>query len=184
MTCYAHVIPTPIDDLFAVVNANGELVRLGFLKGRPVNELFERERKDHPVEWSETALAAVSTQLKEYFDRQRTEFTIPLAAKGTPFQQEVWSALCRIPYGTTWSYAELAREIGRPTAFRAVGAANGANPIGLVVPCHRVIGSDRSLTGYGGGLPVKQALLRFESGLLSAEDIGRLCLERAPQAIS
>ena len=102
-------------------------------------------------------------QLEEYFRGERREFDVELLPTGTPFQRSVWAELRRIPYGSVTSYGELARKIGKPTAFRAVGAANGANPWPIVVPCHRVIGSDRSLTGFGGGLSAKQTLLRLEA---------------------
>jgi len=101
-------------------------------------------------------------QLAEYFSGTRTRFELPLAPGGTAFQQAVWSALLEIPYGETRSYGELARKIGRPRASRAVGAANGRNPIAIVVPCHRVIGSDGSLTGFGGGVQRKELLLGLE----------------------
>ena len=114
-------------------------------------------------------------QLEEYFRGERREFDVELALTGTPFQRAVWAELRRIPYGSVTSYGELARKIGRPTAFRAVGAANGANPWPIVVPCHRVIGSDRSLTGFGGGLSAKQTLLRLE-----AETSGASWLVPAP----
>jgi methylated-DNA-[protein]-cysteine S-methyltransferase len=104
----------------------------------------------------------VVTQLREYFAGARKTFDVELAPKGTPFQLDVWKALCEIPYGDTISYAELARRIGRPAAVRAVGAANGANPIPVIVPCHRVIGSNGTLTGYGGGIERKQFLLTLE----------------------
>ena len=107
---------------------------------------------------------AVVTQLREYFAGVRKTFDVELAPKGTPFQLDVWKALCEIPYGDTITYAELARRIGRPAAIRAVGAANGANPIPVIIPCHRVIGSNGSLTGFGGGLPTKRALLELEKG--------------------
>lgn len=103
------------------------------------------------------------TQLAEYFDGTRTEFDLPLALTGTPFQRTVWAALCEIPYGETVSYGELARRIGRPTTSRAVGLANGKNPVGIIIPCHRVVGSTGSLTGYGGGIERKQSLLAFEN---------------------
>ena len=109
-------------------------------------------------------LREAAQQLREYFAGRRREFSLPLAPQGTAFQQQVWQALQRIPYGHTWSYAELARHIGRPQATRAVGAANGRNPIPILIPCHRVIGADGSLVGFGGGLPTKVALLRLESG--------------------
>ncbi len=101
-------------------------------------------------------------QLEEYFSGKRTQFDLPLAATGTAFQQSVWQALCRIPYGETWSYQQLADEIGNPKAVRAVGLANGKNPISIIVPCHRVIGKSGKLTGYAGGVDTKQKLLELE----------------------
>ncbi|WP_371483115.1 methylated-DNA--[protein]-cysteine S-methyltransferase [Kitasatospora sp. NBC_00315] len=109
--------------------------------------------------------AAAARQLDEYFAGRRETFDLPLTLHGTPFQQRVWAALREIPYGRTWSYGELADHIGRPTAARAVGLANGRNPLGVIVPCHRVVGADGSLTGYGGGLHRKQALLEHERAL-------------------
>jgi len=108
------------------------------------------------------AFAAVSDQLGAYFAGERTDFDLPLGAVGTPFQLAVWAALRRIRYGETVSYGRLARDIGRPSASRAVGLANGANPIGIIVPCHRVVGANGSLTGYGGGLERKRFLLELE----------------------
>ncbi|EXJ12801.1 methylated-DNA--[protein]-cysteine S-methyltransferase [Nitrincola nitratireducens] len=101
-------------------------------------------------------------QLDEYFAGKRTSFTLPLAAKGTVFQQSVWQALCEIPYGETWSYQQIADAIGNPKAVRAVGLANGKNPISIIVPCHRVIGKSGKLTGYAGGLSRKASLLELE----------------------
>ena len=101
-------------------------------------------------------------QLQAYFAGELQDFDLKLAPQGTPFQVQVWKALGEIPYGETITYGELARRIGRPSASRAVGAANGRNPLPIVLPCHRVIGSNGSLTGYGGGLPIKEALLRLE----------------------
>ena len=106
--------------------------------------------------------AVVIRQLQEYFGGERRSFELPLAPRGSAFQQQVWRELQRIPYGETISYGELARRIGRPRACRAVGLANGANPLPIVVPCHRVIGADGSLTGFGGGLPIKRQLLDLE----------------------
>lgn len=102
-------------------------------------------------------------QLKAYFAGKLTQFDLSLAPEGTPFQQSVWNALLTIPYGETTSYSAIARQIGRPNAIRAVGAANGANPIPIIIPCHRVIGSNGKLTGFGGGLPTKEHLLKLES---------------------
>jgi methylated-DNA-[protein]-cysteine S-methyltransferase len=108
--------------------------------------------------------ADVARQLEEYFAGERTVFDVPLVLDGTAFQRRVWGALRDIPYGTTISYGELARRIGQPSASRAVGLANGRNPISVIVPCHRVIGADGTLTGYGGGLERKQLLLGLEAG--------------------
>jgi methylated-DNA-[protein]-cysteine S-methyltransferase len=101
-------------------------------------------------------------QMEEYFAGERKSFDIAMAASGTPFQEEVWEALCDIPYGATASYVEVADAIGRPAAMRAVGGANGANPIPILIPCHRVIAADGTLGGYGGGLDRKVALLEIE----------------------
>lgn len=105
------------------------------------------------------------TQLEQYFAGRRTTFDLSIALAGTPFQQNVWKALRRVPYGTTTSYGDIARRIGHPMAVRAVGLANGRNPMAIIVPCHRVIGSDGSLTGYSGGLARKRWLLRHEGAL-------------------
>jgi methylated-DNA-[protein]-cysteine S-methyltransferase len=127
---------------------------------------FERER--HPKQahpgWVRAAasLAFARVQLEEYFAGTRQHFELPLHPVGTPFQLEVWHELARIPYGVTISYGELARRIGKPLAVRAVGAANGRNPLPIVLPCHRVIGANGALTGFGGGLPTKRFLLTME----------------------
>jgi methylated-DNA-[protein]-cysteine S-methyltransferase len=116
-------------------------------------------------------LAAAEKQLCQYFARRRREFDLPLALQGTEFQLAVWNGLLDIPFGETESYGELARRVGRPKAVRAVGAANGANPISIIVPCHRVIGRDRSLTGYGGGLQIKKKLLELEGATLVGDRV-------------
>jgi methylated-DNA-[protein]-cysteine S-methyltransferase len=107
-------------------------------------------------------LRETARQLAAYFDRRLRAFDLPLAPQGTTFQRAVWEALLSVPYGTTTSYGEIARRIRRPSAVRAVGAANGANPIPIVIPCHRIIGKSGALTGYGGGLPIKEHLLALE----------------------
>lgn len=112
-------------------------------------------------------------QLAEYFAGGRTEFDLPLNLAGTEFQRTVWAALCTIPYGETVSYGELAAMLGRPSASRAVGLANGKNPVGVIVPCHRVVGSTGGLTGYGGGLDRKRFLLDFERGTTDGGLFGR-----------
>lgn len=113
-------------------------------------------------------LRLAARQLKDYFAGERTTFDLPLGAVGTEFQHRVWRALAEIPYARTWSYADLAARVGSPGASRAVGLANGRNPISIVVPCHRVVGSDGSLTGYGGGVERKQALLQLEQRVSGA----------------
>ncbi|HVO99238.1 MAG TPA: methylated-DNA--[protein]-cysteine S-methyltransferase [Bryobacteraceae bacterium] len=115
--------------------------------------------------WTESLRGPVGEavkQLREYFDGHRADFDLPLAPEGTAFQRTVWRSLQDIPYGETISYGELAKRVGNPKASRAVGAANGKNPIPIVIPCHRVIGANGKLTGFGGGLPIKEALLALE----------------------
>ena len=114
------------------------------------------------------AVAAAAIQLEQYFAGERTEFELALSLDGTEFERRVWDEVRAIPYGTTASYAEIAARIGRPSACRAVGRANALNPIAIVVPCHRVVGSDGSLTGYAGGIEMKRALLELEARSLGA----------------
>lgn len=129
------------------------------------NLITLRERFDCPaVPGSHPLLTRLRRELAEYFAGRRSAFGVPVVARGTPFQEQVWRELARIPHGTTISYAELARRVGRPTARRAVARANGQNRISILIPCHRVIGQDGSLTGYGGGLWRKRLLLQLESG--------------------
>ncbi len=153
------VIPSPVGALRLRAEDNA-LVGIEFL-GAAVEPSVAADLS-HPV------LARARRELEEYFAGDRTEFDLPLRARGTPFQERVWTALARIPYGRTRSYREIAEEIGRPAAVRAVGAANGSNPLPIVVPCHRVIGADGSLTGYGGGIAIKTWLLGHERGVLEA----------------
>lgn len=152
---YYDIIDTPIGRVLLV--GNGEaLIRVGLPDARhslPVAPEWRRDR---------AALAEARAQFEAYFDGVRIDFDLRLAPEGSAFQRRVWDALCDIPYASTISYAELARRIGNPKASRAVGLANGANPLAIVVPCHRVIGADGSLTGYGGGLPAKRFLLDLE----------------------
>ena len=114
---------------------------------------------------SDPILCETATQLGQYFAKERTEFDLPLDLQGTVFQQQAWNALARIPYGETWTYKQQAELLGRPKAVRAIGAANGKNPVSIVLPCHRVIGVNGSLTGFAGGLDTKKQLLRFEGAL-------------------
>jgi methylated-DNA-[protein]-cysteine S-methyltransferase len=148
-------LESPIGTLLLAADANGLQQILFSTDGRPA--------RPNPA-WEEdaTALAEVVRQLKAYFAGELETFELSLAPQGTPFQQKVWGELCKIPYGETISYGELARRIGNPNASRAVGLANGSNPISIVIPCHRVIGANGKLTGYGGGLPIKEKLLALE----------------------
>jgi methylated-DNA-[protein]-cysteine S-methyltransferase len=141
----------------------GRLVLVG--DGRALTALqlpTHPERPPGPETPGDPVLAAARAQLEEYFAGSRQTFDLPLDPAGTPFQRAVWSALVAIPFAATASYGEVAARVGRPRAVRAVGAANGRNPIAIVIPCHRVIGSDGTLTGYGGGLPTKRWLLAHE----------------------
>ncbi|HEX6083542.1 MAG TPA: methylated-DNA--[protein]-cysteine S-methyltransferase [Thermoanaerobaculia bacterium] len=144
------LIETPIGPLHAVFDEEERLAELSFQRTTGFSLSMGRLKP------------ALRQQLLEYFDGRRRTFDFPLAPKGTPFQLDVWNALLEVPYGDTVTYAELARRIGRPSAIRAVGAANGANPIPVIIPCHRVIGSNGTLTGYGGGIERKQWLLALE----------------------
>jgi methylated-DNA-[protein]-cysteine S-methyltransferase len=148
----------------------GELLLLG--DGESLHGLYMQAGR-HPVpinprwERDDEAFADVRRQLDEYFAGERSTFDIKMHMEGTAFQRTVWHALTEIPYGETISYGELARRIGRPDRARAVGTANGQNPIAVIVPCHRVIGANGKLVGYGGGLDNKRRLLELEQGLLT-----------------
>jgi methylated-DNA-[protein]-cysteine S-methyltransferase len=137
--------------LVEIAGTDAALMGLNFVEARP------RKPADEPP-----VLRDALRQIDEYFLGRRTEFSVPLKTEGTTFQEDVWRALRGIGYGMTASYQDIARTIGRPDAVRAVGAANGANPISIIIPCHRVIGKDGRLTGYGGGLWRKQWLLQHE----------------------
>jgi methylated-DNA-[protein]-cysteine S-methyltransferase len=147
----------------------GELLLTG--DGTALTGLYmqagRRKRIDRSWERSDSAFANAVAQLGEYFDGRRREFDLPLAPRGAEFQIRAWHALREIPYGETVSYGEQARRIGQPDAARAVGAANGQNPIAVIVPCHRVIGADGKLTGFGGGLERKRLLLDLEADAVS-----------------
>ena len=153
-----HIVRSPI----------GRLLLLG--DGHALTGLWMIDAERYPGRGDDPGLTpspesfrSVSAQLEAYFAGELKEFTVPLAPTGTPFQMAVWTELTRIPYGSTVTYGDIARALGkRPVAARAVGLANGSNPISVIVPCHRVIGSDGSLTGYGGGLERKELLLRLE----------------------
>lgn len=158
MTTLYTYLPSPIGDL--LLAGDGEtLQRVSFASGK--------SHRRHEEDWQrdDTAFAEARRQLTAYFKGELTEFTLRLKPQGTEFQQSVWKALLTIPYGRTCSYGEIAAQVGRPKASRAVGAANGQNPIPIIIPCHRVIGSTGKLTGFGGGLPTKEKLLTLEQQL-------------------
>ncbi len=173
MALHARRIGTPLGEMVLAVDDEGALVALEFCAHEKPAELIAAvARPDETVEWSEERGADVVAQLDEYFRGERRGFELPLAPRGSEFQQRVWRELTRIPYGTTISYGELARRVGKKsaTASRAVGQANATNPIAIVVPCHRVIGHDGKLTGYAAGLSFKAKLLTLE-GALAPDDL-------------
>ena len=151
------VVPTPIDRL-VIASDGSAIVGVWMANAEPDDPRWADQRG------TDSLLAEARRQVVAYFAGELRAFDLPLAPNGTEFQRRVWTELTKIPFGTTTSYAELARRVSNAAAVRAVGAANGRNPIPIIVPCHRVIGSDGSLTGFGGGLPRKQWLLRHEGG--------------------
>jgi methylated-DNA-[protein]-cysteine S-methyltransferase len=156
MTIYYEYYSTAIGEL--LLAGDGEhLTLLGFPQGKML--------KRHEENWclDSAPFKEVRSQLDAYFAGELQSFDLPLLPTGTSFQERVWQALTEIPFGETWSYGQLANHIGKPKAARAVGAANGVNPIPVIIPCHRVIGSSGKLTGFGGGLQTKQYLLKLES---------------------
>ncbi|WP_198539029.1 methylated-DNA--[protein]-cysteine S-methyltransferase [Mycolicibacterium wolinskyi] len=153
-TLQYRTVDSPVGPL-TLAGRDGRLMHL-----RMVDQTYEPSRDGWAPD--ESAFPEAVEQLAAYFAGERTEFVLELEMLGTPFQRRVWNALQSIPYGETCTYGDIAREIGSPGAFRAVGLANGHNPIGIIVPCHRVIGANGSLTGYGGGLERKRALLELE----------------------
>lgn len=157
---------SPVGPLLAY--ATGEaLCGLSFCDAESLEQRLQELRQRHAatlLDGGGPVLAQLRQQLQEYFAGQRRDFTVPLSAAGTPFQERVWAALCEIPYGDTWSYLQLAVRVGDALATRAVGYANGANPIAIVIPCHRVINADGGDGGYGGGLWRKRILLDLERG--------------------
>lgn len=156
MKHYWDVIESPFGNFAAWIDEKGRLLRFSLraVGAAKVDPLAERDPR---------ALAGVRRQVAEYAKGKRKTFEFELAAEGSEFNKRVWKALRDIPFGATMSYGALAKKIGHPGSARAVGAANGANPIALIVPCHRVIGSDGSLTGYAGGVALKRKLLEHEA---------------------
>jgi methylated-DNA-[protein]-cysteine S-methyltransferase len=154
MTRYTFAA-TPVGSLLVAFDEADALLEIHFAGATPADGWARDDDAARPI----------VEQLDAFFDGRRKEFDLPLAPHGTPFQLAVWDALRRIPFGETTTYTAIAQSIGRPAAVRAVGAANGANPIPIVIPCHRVIGASGALTGFGGGLPVKRWLLDHEARL-------------------
>jgi methylated-DNA-[protein]-cysteine S-methyltransferase len=166
MTHYTTTEDSPCGPLFCVVDETGAVVRIDFVAGRqprdPRDIVAAMGKRGIDVVEDAARTTELRRQLAEYFAGERREFALRLAPEGTPFERSVWDELLAIPFGETRSYGEIAQAIGRPGAARAVGRANGANPIPIVVPCHRVIGANGSLTGFGGGLAAKSHLLELE----------------------
>lgn len=160
---YSRMV-SPVGPLLLVVSAKG-LVAVQFQPEPSARSQLQGPSETRWVE-SRAEIAPWTEQFQQYFDRQLRRFTLPLDLRGTEFQKCCWQALLEIPYGQTRTYAEMARSVGRPRAFRAVGMANHDNPAPIVVPCHRVIASDGSLAGYGGGLETKRRLLQLEGAIL------------------
>lgn len=152
---YYWITPSPVGDILMTADDIG-LTALAFQSGNAAIEVDQTYQKD------ESKFKEAIKQLEEYFAGLRTDFDLPLNPVGTAFQKSVWQTLCEIPFGESKSYQCLANELNNPKAVRAVGSANGKNPIALIVPCHRVIGSNKKLTGYAGGLELKAKLLTHE----------------------
>lgn len=163
MTLYVRIVPSPIGALTLVVDEADALTQIFFspvAEGQPLPAPLSAPQQ--PLRWDDRRGGQAAAELAEYFAGRRRAFGVPLAWHGTPFQQAVWAELRAIPYGVTISYGELAQRIGSPGAARAVGRANATNPIPIIVPCHRVVGADGTLTGFAGGLAVKERLLGLE----------------------
>lgn len=164
MIRYAHRFDTHICPLCAAVDSDGKLTHLLFAYETGQDDLLGAIGE--PVEWRADPCRAVERQIGEYMRGERRVFDLPIAPRGTDFQMRVWKLLQDVPFGETRSYGEIARELGEPRASRAVGCANSANPIVIVIPCHRVVGADGSLTGFGGSIATKRALLDLEGQAL------------------
>src|SRR5712692_6602428 len=165
-TLYYSKLESPVGALYVGVSEKG-MVLLDLHGGEFLRKPSLNGNRGAKVQWaeSEKKTAAYVAELKEYFAGRRKKFSFPLDLRGTEFQKRCWQALLKIPYGKTCSYADIARQVGSPRSFRAVGQANHQNPVAIVVPCHRVITSAGTLGGYGGGLPMKEKLLRLEGAM-------------------
>jgi methylated-DNA-[protein]-cysteine S-methyltransferase len=168
MTYMAHTFDTPPDRMITVVDSDGAVVLLVFLNGRTADELVAPFKPD--LEWSPEGCALVAEAVARWFAGERDALqALRLQPAGSAFQHRVWDEVRTIPWGATATYGEIAARLGRPGAARAVGRANATNPVCLAIPCHRVVGADGSLTGYGGGTATKQALLAIESDQASLD---------------
>ena len=162
---FASCFETTFGKMLAVVNDAQELCLLYFIGSEEAAILEVRRTFPHcAIEWNSVRCTTVIQQLNEYFAGERKEFSLKLALGGTEFQNEVWRELLKTPYGTTATYGELAAKLGKPSYSRAVGAANGANRIAVVIPCHRIVGANGKLTGYAYGVDLKARLLSLEQG--------------------
>jgi methylated-DNA-[protein]-cysteine S-methyltransferase len=160
---FRSTLETPVGFLHLTVDGDGRLVEILLPNRKPAAPSTK------PSSASAQGMRAACDQLREYFLGERRVFDLPLEPAGSPFERAVWAALLAVPFGVTTSYGAIATALGLVNGARAVGRANGANPIPIVIPCHRVIGSDGGLTGYGGGLPLKRALLELEGAIPAAE---------------
>lgn len=169
---YLDTIDSPVGSIQFATNSEGALLRLSFLDGHyPLTLPQELERDGFALSQDAARTEQIRAELLEFFAGKRRTFDVPVILQGSPFQVTVWSALRRIPFGETRTYAQLAGMIQRPAAARAVGRANATNRIPLVIPCHRVIGADGSLTGFAGGIHLKERLLAFEMSHMSSEEV-------------
>jgi methylated-DNA-[protein]-cysteine S-methyltransferase len=166
MKHYFDTFETPLGDFSLAVDEDGAVVAAAFGGELELRSRFDSAELIHDSQRA----AAARCEVKDFFNGKRPHFTVKLAPRGTPFQKQVWAALCRIPFGETRSYVELATQIGNPGAARAVGRANATNPICVLVPCHRVIGADGSLTGFAFGKDFKRRLLQLEGATRSLSE--------------
>ncbi len=165
LALYESSLASPVGDVSVIVDELGALVRVAFLEVTSYDELHESPLFcDRAIIRAEKPCAEALRQLRAYFAGERRAFELDLAPEGTPFQQQVWRELLKIPYGQTLSYGELAARVDGPASSRAVGHANHVNPLPIVIPCHRVIGKNGALVGFGAGLSIKRALLDLERG--------------------
>lgn len=172
-TIHIQYYQTPVGEL--IIGAfNSELCLCDWRYRRMRDQVDNRLKKFFKAEYEQLTDPVIDQtidQLEDYFSGQRQHFDLPLSLAGSDFQQQVWQALIKVPYGETYSYLQLSELLGNPKAIRAVASANGANAISIIVPCHRIIGSDGSLTGYAGGLPAKEKLLKLEGAELPGRSL-------------